>query len=247
MRMLAHTQDLNFWLDFLRSIYHQGIRILHTSMEYNSFPLLCEVLRQLREDGITFHHMVKLAEPSFDESDFSEDRLSVKLHLYQQMLGTDCIDNVQRMWRCDLENPTRRLEKFNQVCSIIEAFFAELKTIGCANKIVCFPYTQNFADIAVTLSSLDGLAVYWNPDESRLFTTDASLCTERQTGIHPAPLLCERITCEQRLDFTFDTHLVTATVLTASQTPHIQQVLTYLHKKSEQPHKQQPNTDTPVI
>jgi capsule polysaccharide modification protein KpsS len=69
------------------------------------------------------------------------------------------------MWRSDLGNPTRRLDKFNQACSRIEGFFAELKTTRCVNKIVCFPDTQNFADIAVTLSGLDGLAVYWNPDE----------------------------------------------------------------------------------
>jgi hypothetical protein len=64
-------------------------------MKYNSFPLLCEVLRRLREDVITFHNMVKFAELSFDKLGFSEEKLSAKLRLYQQMLGTDCIDNVQ--------------------------------------------------------------------------------------------------------------------------------------------------------
>ena len=234
MRMLAHSQDISFWVDFLRSMHQQGIRVLHTSVEYDSFPLLCEVLRRLRKDGIAFRHMVKLAEPSFDEPDFSTDRLLTKLHVYQQLLGTECIENVQWMWRSNLKNLIRRMDRFSQALSAIDTCLLELKSAGHINKVVCFPYTPDFANIAIRLPNLDGLAVYWNPDEQDYLSQMTAYVQNGKQVYTLRPFSAgkfKQATCEQLLDFTFDTDLVTGTILTASQTPHIKHVLTYLHKK----------------
>ena len=39
--------------------------------------------------------------------------------------------------------------------------------------------------------------------------------------------------CDDLLDFTFNTQQVTATILTATQKPHIDRVLAYLHQRTQ--------------
>ncbi len=231
MRLLAHTQEPAFWVNFFRDLHQRGIDTLHSSLEYDSFPLLCDVLRRLREDGVTFRHMVKLAEPSFAENHFSPDRLLAKLQAYQHLLGSDTIHHIQWMWRSDLQHETRRLAAFQQQHTDLHTAFAQLKTTGQAAKITCFPYTPGFADAALAIPSLDGLTVYWNPQEQD-YLPQMQACVQQHKQVYTLrPFGAGQLhgsTSAESLDFTLHTRLVTATVFTATQQPHLDQVLTHM-------------------
>jgi aryl-alcohol dehydrogenase-like predicted oxidoreductase len=231
MRMLAHTQEPAFWVDFFRDLHQRGINTLHSSLEYDSFPLLCEVLRRLRKDGITFRHMVKLAEPSFADTDFSPNRLLAKLQAYQHLLGTDCIHHVQWMWRSDLQHETNRVVTFTQQHADIHSAFAHLKSTGQAQQITCFPYTPGFADATLAIPSLDGLTVYWNPQEQD-YLPQMQACVQHRKQVYTLrPFGAGQLhntTSAELLDFTFHTQLVTATVFTATRPAHLDQVLAHM-------------------
>lgn len=167
MRMLEKSRSISDWADFLREIHQAGIRTLHSSDEYESFPLLCEALSTLRREnpGLVFRHVVKLAEPSFDDRAFSQQRLTQKLEGYRLALGVRQLSVVQWMWRADLTNESKRQSDFHSEAAKLEAAFTEVRAQGLVDEVVCFPYTPGFALRALEFDWLDGLAVYRNPNE----------------------------------------------------------------------------------
>jgi hypothetical protein len=156
MRMLEYSNDPAYWSGFLESLYLKGIRHIHSSNEYESFSLLTECLGRLSKKGIVFSHIVKLAEPSFSESKFSEERLVSKIDFYNLMLPGK-IETIQWMWRSEGADNDR-----------IASFLKQKESVEIAFKkynICCFPYSSEFADKAIELKNLNGLIIYWNRDE----------------------------------------------------------------------------------
>jgi hypothetical protein len=156
MRMLQHSNSPVFWTSFLEQLYLKGIRHIHSSNEYESFPLLTKCLQRLNEKGIIFGHIVKLAEPSFHEGNFSEDRFVSKIDLYNQILPGQ-IETIQWMWRSE------RSDNFR-----IDSFLNQKESVEIAFKkynVCCFPYSTGFAEEAIRLKNLNGLVVYWNKNE----------------------------------------------------------------------------------
>src|SRR3546814_11424610 len=68
-------------------------------LEYDSFPLLREILGRLRREhrDVEFRHMVKLGDPHFDEESFDAERFSARVDGYRSALGTERVDDVQWM------------------------------------------------------------------------------------------------------------------------------------------------------
>ena len=157
MRMLESSCDPVFWTSFLENLYFKGVRHIHSSNEYESFAILTECLLILSKKGIVFSHIIKLAEPSFNESKFSAERLLSKLDFYNQMLPGK-IETIQWMWRSEgLDND--RIASFLKQQESLDVAFEKY-------NICCFPYSTNFADKAIELKNLNGLIIYWNKFET---------------------------------------------------------------------------------
>ena len=85
MRMHETGNTPSALAKFLVAIHERGVRSLHSSFEYDSFPLLCETLKELNRNSSSckFRHVVKLAEPTFNESGFNATRLQDRLERYR--------------------------------------------------------------------------------------------------------------------------------------------------------------------
>lgn len=171
--MLEHSNDPEFWTNFLEKLYSMGVRHIHSSNEYESFPLLTKCLQRLCEKGIIFEHIVKLAEPSFHESEFSEDRFVSKIDLYNQVLPGQ-IRTIQWMWRSERSDDFR-----------IENFLKQKESVDIAFKkynVCCFPYSTEFAEEAINLKNLNGLVIYWNKNEEDYLKSAIRACKNKKVN-----------------------------------------------------------------
>lgn len=168
MRLLEAERTAEETADYLVELHELGIRSLHSSDEYASFPLLTSALAILarREPRRTFRHMVKLAEPSFDDDDrFSADRFSGRIDGYRRSLGVEHIDDVQWMWRRKVDDEPGRVSDFRRDAASIGDAVAAEKERGSIGRLFCFPYAPVFASDALDWQWVDGLAVYRNAEE----------------------------------------------------------------------------------
>ena len=180
MRMSAAALSATEWADFLVYIYRRGVRTLHSSDEYDSFPLLCETMRILRRNvpHVGFEHVVKLAAPSFDDTGFESSALFQKIEDYRTSLLTDVVQDVQWMWRSNLKDETTRLAEIRQAGNAINDSFNVLRRSGAIMNFLCFPYTLGCADIVIEMEMCDGLVIYRNGRE-REFDQHLNKCLER--------------------------------------------------------------------
>ena len=168
MRLLEAGRTAEQTADHLLSLHELGITALHSSDEYESFPLFLEALRlhRGRNPGRAFRHMVKLAEPSFNDDDrFSGHRLASRVESYRRALGVDSVDDVQWMWRRNLDHDEERQQNFAACAETIGEAVDAQKTSGRIERLLCFPYTPAFASSVLQHRWLDGLAVYRNREE----------------------------------------------------------------------------------
>lgn len=168
MRLLEQGRSVDNWVEFFEGLYSIGIDTLHSSSEYQSFPLLCDILARLSQErpDIRFNHMVKLAEPSFDDRVFNPARFDDKIALYQTALRTSTIDIVQWMWRYNLSNDLNRLTQFKDAESMIFELISKHKKLSNISCFACFPYSNLFARYAVISPVIDKLVVYRNIQET---------------------------------------------------------------------------------
>ncbi len=230
MRMLEHSSESHFWEGFFIRLKDNGIGIIHSSIEYESFPMLCEVLRRLKQRNITFKHVVKLAEPSFDDDGFSPERLHYKIETYKRLLGSNSIHTIQWMWRKDLDNDCRRIEEFHRNQSIFIESFATEKNQDNIINVMCFPYSTQFADTILDASVIDGLIVYCNPNEQE-YNSSLEKCRILEKQVYTLrPFQTGKIskTTKELLDFSFQPSSVVATILTATKDENILSVFDYI-------------------
>lgn len=165
MRMQEKGQSTGDWMGWLSVAWDLGIRRLHSSDEYDSFPFLCDLLSRLREERpeIAFGHVVKLAEPSFDDAAFDGARMRARVLSYLASLGTNQLAAVQWMWRKNVnDDEPRRLREFAVQTRRIGTAALDLKSEGVIREFACFPYTTGFADAALAAGIFDGLILYLN-------------------------------------------------------------------------------------
>lgn len=237
MRLLEVERSLTDWAAFFRQVHDLGITRLHSSMEYESFPLLCEILAVLRTDDprICFTHVVKLAEPSFDDAAFSATRMIEKVDSYRQQLGSDCIDDIQWMWRQDLDEDERRIARYEEESAAICRTAQELKQAGSIRRFLCFPYSPEFAETAIATAGIDGLAIYRNIQE-REYDPALAICNRLgKTALAIRPLNAGKVfegdqrTPRELFDCALDMKPIEAGIVSTSSIDHLGALLGRSH------------------
>ena len=220
--------------DFFLRLHAAGITWLHSSNEYESFDLLCNVLKYLKETrpSVKFRHVVKIAEPSFDDDGFCYSRLLDKVDYYRSRLGVGCIDQLQWMWRKNIKNDEERISDFLGVKSEIQSAFDELRNKGVVSDFLCFPYSVEFAAAANNSGIFSGLTVYRNLEE-----------TQYDSALKDCPFLNESIairpfgagkgfaqgrSTQEMLDYVFSDDLINGVILTVSSEDHLNELLEYM-------------------
>lgn len=167
MRLHEKGVGADEWAALFAVAWDRGVRFLHSSSEYDSMDLLRSTLDRLkaRRPDIAFAHVVKLAEPSFQETGFDPDRLRERLCNYCDLLSVEQIDTVQWMWRATLDDDAVRIRDFEANKTAILAAKEQVRADGLMREFGCFPYTPAFADAAIQSGLFDGLIVYANAFE----------------------------------------------------------------------------------
>jgi hypothetical protein len=168
MRFLEVERTFSDWIAFLKQAHSIGIHTLHSSSEYESFDLLTALLAspELRAGNCHFRHIVKLAEPSFDDAGFDAERLTQKVQAYCTALSTPVVHDVQWMWRAGLKEDAARVSQFENQLDEIAQTVAQLKQDQRIERFFCFPYSIEFAQVALEHPCVDGLVVYRNVQET---------------------------------------------------------------------------------
>lgn len=158
--------------NFLAQASDLGVNKLHSSDEYGSYPLLCAALAELqnRRPDVVFRHIVKLANPGFEDKVFGAGKLETRLAKYCDDLGTTKIEDVQWMWRSGLDDDIARVQNFQNSSDQISTAAKILKNQNIITRLLCFPYSPDFAIAAVESGIIDGLTVYRNVMETEYDT-----------------------------------------------------------------------------
>lgn len=167
MRLLEVERNQDQWVAFFAAVHGLGIRSLHSSAEYESFPLLASVVasQSFADARLQFRHIIKLAEPSFDDSGFDAGRFEERVRAYCHAFATPVVHDVQWMWRQKLNDDSARISDFRAQFERIADAVEMLKSKGLIERFFCFPYSIEFAQVALGLPMIDGLVVYRNAQE----------------------------------------------------------------------------------
>lgn len=231
MRMVDVERSVPEWVEFLAYLHDRSITTLHSSAEYDSFPLLCQVLAAFRQQypKKQFQHVVKLAVPHFQETGFSATQLNTKVAEYCQQLHITTIDIVQWMWRADLEQDAARCQNFAVQSPEIAQAVAELKATHSIRQFMCFPYTQDFAEQALKYDFVDGLMAYHNHLEPEYENAFAQVASLNKVGIAIRPFAAGQafnngLSAMQLLDNTLQKSGIDHVVVGLSSQAHVEAI-----------------------
>jgi len=231
MRMKEKSFSFLDWIEYLKYISVKKIKWIHSSYEYDSFDLLCELLEKLRKDyNISFKHLVKLGEPHFNNKNFSQGRLIEKIELYRSKLKVDSLNAVQWMWRSDLNEDDKRILKFERMIPEINMSFQNLKLSGKVAKFYCFPYTLNFALKAKQSKLFDGYTVYRNYRENDYESFINSLPENSIIAIRPffaGNGFGDGYDVSDMLKYNLQNKVIDKVVLTATEKQHLNSLLSF--------------------
>ena len=222
------------WVEkFLTEVFKRGVITLHSSSEYDSFNLVCDALARIRRNApeVQFRHIVKLAEPSFDDNTFVPDRLQKKVDAYCRALGCDRIDNVQWMWRRDLDADPSRVVAFRRAAATISESAKRLKDSGQIGRWFCFPYSLPFGGEAVLEAEFDGLVIYRNRTERQFEPLLDEMVSRNKACFIIRPFLGGELlavgaaTPRQQLDASLDHPAIEGAILSTSNLAHLDELL----------------------
>lgn len=233
MRMLEYDFPVAYWVDLFSGLHDLGVATWHSSVEYESFGLFCEVVSAFRKKfpEKKIRHMVKLAEPHFHVNRFDAGLLNEKVAEYLEKLQTDSLYCVQWMWRGDLSDNEGRKRLFLESYPEIEKAVTALRQSGKIENFHCFPYDAGFAQAALDKQAINGLVVYRNKLETEYdpLLQQAARAGKRNFIIRPLfggkALELEGETPRSLLRFALDMPSVDGAVLSISSIGKITQIL----------------------
>jgi hypothetical protein len=231
MRLDSNTKSAHYWADLLNFAFENGIHKLHCSDEYESYPLLIEILKILRRDfpKCQFEFIVKLAEPHFGNTKFNSEKFHSRIRSYLEDLQIDTISSIQWMWRGDLSEEADRLDGFERFQEIFNQEVTLAKSRGMTNKIHCFPYTRKFAEIALSSRCVDGLAFYRNPNETEFDEFLPLLESANKTALVIRPFAAGKLTnstqTKSLIEYSSELQCVEGIILSCSSKKHLEQCI----------------------
>jgi hypothetical protein len=233
MRLHERNRNVREWVWFFEAAYEMGVRKMHSSSEYESYPILVEILKTLKQTkpAIQFRHIVKLANPSFDELGFSSARLTQLISQYQHSLKSDCVSDIQWMWRQDLANEKSRLNSFQSSFSVIEDTVVKAKEQFLIERFLCFPYSTDFAALALNCNSIDGLVVYRNHQETEYdaFIDESQTLGKPVIVIRPfnggRVLDDSQFSPKECLAFALDKPAIESAIISSGNIDHVRQLI----------------------
>ncbi|MCH9756777.1 MAG: aldo/keto reductase [Gammaproteobacteria bacterium] len=149
---------------FLEYLYERGVNTYHTSSEYETHSFFCDIFQRFKQGkpNCETKHIVKLACPHFEESDFSAVRLEHLVDEQLKALQIEQIDIVQWLFRQKQNIDTVRIPKFENCADEVLSAFSRLKQSGKIKALSAFPYSLPFADAIKRHHFVDGFADYLN-------------------------------------------------------------------------------------
>jgi hypothetical protein len=232
MRMLEVERSEAEWLDFFSKAHVLGLQSLHSSVEYDSFPLLSSLMSRATKQGSfpDFRHIAKLAEPSFDDRDFDASRLRHKVEIYLSALSTPVLHDVQWMWRQNLDDDKLRIADFQRQLDSVAEEVSRLKSDSLIGRFFCFPYSIAFGHVALEHEAIDGLIVYRNAQETefdQLIDRSYELSKPCQI-IRPfnagAATAADQRTHADHLAFALDKPAIECAILSSNRIDHLEQL-----------------------
>ncbi len=170
MRMtdLSTTDDGPGAAKFLTQLHELGIDSHHSSWEYGSDDTYVSALKKAASWGYGFKHVVKLAEPSWDDLEFSPQRFRSKVEDECLRLGVEHLEVVQWLIRTKVpEDEAVCLALIERDAGLIQDTFNTMIGEGLIGAVVGFPYRTRIGQRLVVSQAgspplVDGLSIYLN-------------------------------------------------------------------------------------
>ena len=218
---------------FLVEAHDLGVRSVHVSDEYESWPLFLQSLTAARNISATidFRFIAKLAVPHFSQPSFDSQALQHYVEKYCSQLGIECLDDVQWMWRADLSHDAKRCADFVSQENVIRETVEQLKRNQRIRRFLCFPYSSEFATDALNCSFVDGLTIYRNSQE-RAYEVNLQQCQKKSKIAHVirpflsgATLCTEEAAPRQQLIKALDHPAIETAILSTGNLAHLRELL----------------------
>ena len=149
--------------DHLCLIHDAGIDTIHSSHEYDADPVLLAALAAASKTGRRFRHIVKLAEPGFDQDHFNGARLEAAVDRRLGELGAERLDCVQWLIRTPKPQEDQRTgAAVRDGLDDMAATIDRLVGAGKVGTVALFPYTGPIAATVLDHGLVSILTVYLN-------------------------------------------------------------------------------------
>ena len=125
--------------DALRCGLEAGINFIHSCQEYDTWPVLAEVLDNWPQARQLTHAIKMIFPEDEDENRFYPDKFRQRVEDHLVALRTDRIDILQYQWRVAPGTDLEPLELFRSVAEEMVATFQRLRDEGKAGYLMVFP------------------------------------------------------------------------------------------------------------
>jgi hypothetical protein len=233
MRFDPERYDEQHYAQLLVEAHRLGVEMLHISDEYDSWQFFLDILATVRRHSkdVRFRFIAKLGEPHFDQPVFNAERLEEHLARYRNALNTECVDDVQWMWRAKLVEDDHRCAAFVSQADVIGDKVRQLRRRGIIKRFLCFPYSPQFATLALQYDFIDGLVVYRNSQE-RQYDGHLIELHKRSKMAHVirpffggATLAVEALPPRRQLDIALDHHVIETAIVSTGTINHLHDLL----------------------
>ena len=164
MRFFDKSLSTKEITNLIEEAFSIGIDTHHSSVEYSSYSLYTEALKQANCAN-KVKHIVKLSAPHFEDDTFSAKLLEERVDKELKVLDVERIDVLQWLLRSKPINDRDRLNTLFEFKDEIEDVLKNLKRKGKIKSVFSFPYSVPFAEAVEDLNEIDGIISYLNKEE----------------------------------------------------------------------------------
>ena len=208
---------------------------LQQHYEYESYHFYLDVLKVFQSSNPSkkLSYICKLAEPGFDDLDFSQYRLKSKCIKYSEDLNSNdlCLQWMTRFKINDLEDRIAHLVDF---CENLNKEIFELKEKKVINEFLVFPYSLLELDVYFKqklLPQSNGYIVYCNLNEKEYGKRLMNFSSKNNTAIRPfqGKKSIENYSIEDNLNFIASLNSFNRIITSFSNKSQINELLHKIH------------------